>query len=284
MAKSLTNRMLELPTKAQEGIILLLMMLALLLVGTSVYIRVLRNSDAFLQHESNTTDALSRSKENLISYAVLYADYYGAASAGPGHLMCPDTDGDGIENVACAVNSLGRLPTSMALPSGDIFSLNSYESGLDQQIWYALSDDFRRSSVTPLNTSTAGNLTMNGQGSIAAILIAPEGVIGAQARSSNSSVDYLESANVSAPDFVSFNQLDPASFNDRVLPIRLTEIFSPVTARVAEAIRIQLGDYYAISGMYPANQSDFEDILNGIVPDGGENLTGGDGGNDDDDD
>jgi hypothetical protein len=271
------NRMLKPPSRAQRGIVLLLVMFALLLVGTSVYIRVLSNSDVFLQQGRNTTSALSGIKESLISYSVLYADYYGVASAGPGHLMCPDTDGDGIEDAPCALDSLGRLPTSMTLPFGDIFPLSSYESGIDQQIWYALSDDFRRSPVGPmtaLNTSTVGNLTLNGLGGIAAVLIAPEEVIAAQTRGSNSSADYLEAGNVAAPDFVSFNQLDPANFNDRVLPISLTEIFSPVTVRVAEVIRIQLDDYHAISGGYPANQNDFEDVLNGIVPAGG----GGGGG------
>ena len=262
------------PSRTQSGIILLLMMFALLLVGTSVYIRVLSNSDVFLQQEENTTDALSGIKESLISYSVLYADYYGVASAGPGHLMCPDIDGDGVEDTPCPVNSLGRLPTSMTLPSGDIFPLSSYESGIDQQVWYALSDDFRRSPATALNTSAVGNLTLNGQGGIAAVLIAPAEIIAAQTRASNSSADYLEAGNVAAPDFVSNNPLDPNNFNDRVLPIRITEIFSPVTARVAEVIRVQLDDYHAISGVYPVNQNDFEDVLNGIVPAGG----GGGGG------
>ncbi|MFT7471349.1 MAG: hypothetical protein ACI8XU_001245 [Kiritimatiellia bacterium] len=274
MPASSTNRMLKPPLKAQRGVILLLMMFAVLLVGLSIFISALSNNEVSLRQQRNTTDALSGIKESLISYSVLYADYYGVASAGPGHLMCPDTDGDGVENEPCAADSLGRLPISMTLPSGDIFPLSSYESGIDQQIWYALSDDFRRNPVAALNTATVGNLSLDGLGGIAAVLIAPAEIVAAQTRVSNSSSDYLEAGNVTAPDFVSFNQLDPANFNDRVLPIRLTEIFSPVTARVAEVIRIQLDDYHAISGVYPANQNDFEDVLNGIVPAGG----GGGGG------
>jgi hypothetical protein len=45
-----------------------------------------------------------------------------------------------------------------------------------------------------------------------------------------------------------------------------------VIARVAELIRIQLDDYNAISGVYPANQNDFEDVINGIVSAGGGGL------------
>ena len=275
MAIPSKNRRLKLPTREQRGVVLLLMMLAVLLVGTSVYISVLSNRNVFLREGRNTTSALSGIKENLISYSVLYADYYGVASAGPGHLMCPDIDGDGVEDEPCAVNSLGRLPTSMTLPSGDIFPLSSYGNGIDQQIWYSLSDNFRRNPVAALNTSDLGNLTLNGQGGIAAILIAPADVVAGQTRSSNSSADYLEAGNVAAPDFVSGNPLDPDNFNDRVLAIKVAEIFSPVTARVAEVIRIQLDDYHAISGGYPANQNDFEDVLNGIVPAAGGGGGGG---------
>lgn len=270
-----TNRLAKPSSEAQRGFVLLLMMSVLLLVGGSLLIRVLSNNEVSLQQASNTTDAMSGVKETLISYSVLYADYYGDASAGPGHLMCPDTDGDGIEDSPCVANSLGRLPTSMTLPSGDVFPLSSYENGIDQQIWYALSDDFRRNPVSALNTSTVGNLTLDGQGGIAAVLIAPDEVIAAQTRGGNLSTNYLESVNVAAPDFVTNNPLDPDNFNDRVLPIRLAEILSPVTARVAEVIRIQLDDYHAISGVYPTNQADFDDVLNGVVPAAGGGKGGG---------
>ena len=257
------------PSSRQRGVILLLMMLAVLVVGVSVLIRVLSNNSVSLRQQRNTSDALSGVKEALISYSVLYVDYYGVASAGPGHLMCPDADGDGLEDAPCGTNSLGRLPTAMTLPGGEIFPLSSYESELDQQIWYALSDVVRRNPVAALNTSTAGNLTLDGQGGIAAALIAPAETVAAQARASTSPADSLEPGNVAAPDFVTFDPLDPANFNDRVLPIRFTEIFTPVTARVAEVIRVQLDDYHAISGAYPADQNDFNDVLNGVVPAGG---------------
>lgn len=275
MSTPSTNSMPKRPANSQRGVVLLLMMLAILLVGVSVFIRVLNNNHVVLQEQSNTSDALSGIKESLISYSVLYADYYGAASAGPGHLMCPDTDGDGVEDSPCAVNSLGRLPTTMTLPSGEFFPLSSHESGVNQQIWYALSDALRRSPTTALNTSTAGNLTLDGLGGIAAVLIAPSDIIAGQTRTSNSSADYLEAENVAAPDFASNDPLDPNNFNDRVLPIRLSEIFSPVTARVADVIRVQLDDYHAISGVYPVNQIDFELVLNGNIPVG---VGGGKGG------
>ncbi len=272
------NKLFRTSAKRQNGVILLLMVSVLLLAGVSMLMRVLSNNEVSLEEGTNTTNALSKAKEALISYAVHYVDYYGAASAGPGHLLCPDTDGDGAENDPCLIAVVGRLPTSITVPSGDVYPLSSYYNDIGQQFWYTLSDSFLSLSVAALNTTSVGNLTLDGQGGIAAILIAPEQANASQTRNNNNSLNYLEAGNVAGPNFVTSDPLDPNNFDDRVIAITLSEIFSPVTARVAEVIRIQLDDFHAFRGRYPTDQNEFEAVLNGNPGGGGGGGGGGKGG------
>ena len=129
-------KLLKSSAPGQRGVILLIMLSVLTLVGISLLIRVLSNNEVSIQEDTNTTNALSKAKDALISYAVHYADYYGASSAGPGHLLCPDTNGNGAQNDPCPNNFIGRLPTSITLPSGDIYPLSTYYNDIGQQFWY----------------------------------------------------------------------------------------------------------------------------------------------------
>ena len=251
------NELFRASGRHQRGVILLLMVSVLLLAGVSMLMRVLSNNEVSLEEGTNTTNALSKAKEALISYAVHYADYNGASSAGPGHLMCPDTNGNGAQNDPCPNAPIGRLPTSITVPSGDVYPVSSYYNDIGQQFWYTVSRNFLRLPTAALNTTSVGNLTLDGRGGIAAILIAPEPANATQTRNNNNSLNYLEAGNVAGPDFVTSDPLDPNNFDDRVIAITLSDIFSPVTARVAEVIRFQLDDFHAISGGYPADQNEF---------------------------
>lgn len=93
-----------------------------------------KSANVFSKHEYNRRwVALTNARQSLISYATVYPYLYGPASAGPGHLPCPDTDGftQAISTVASGrdqrrdgpnppcgstTRSLGHLPRHTVLP------------------------------------------------------------------------------------------------------------------------------------------------------------------------
>ncbi|GJM11932.1 MAG: hypothetical protein DHS20C12_03350 [Pseudohongiella sp.] len=239
------------PFNRQRGVILLSLFVLLFLAGAGVVISVLDNNAIAQRRSSNTVFALGEAKAALIAYAVLYSDYY--AGSGPGYLPCPDSNGNGAENVGCGLNSLGRLPELITLPSGSDFQLSTYNNDIDEQFWYGVSDIFRRGALGVLNTATVSTLTLDARNQLAAVLIAPGPATGAQARPSNASDRYLEDSNTAAPDFVSGDAANPELFNDRVLAISIDEIMMPITRKVADVLQEQLDAYHVLLTRYPTD-------------------------------
>lgn len=249
------------PLASQQGVVLLVLTMILFTAGASWLLGTMMRSQATQPREADTARALNAAKEQLIAYAVMHGDYYPATSVGPGHLPCPDTTGTGAENTPCAANIPGRLPRSFTLPSTAVMPLSDYNSGIDQQFWYVVSTAFKRSPVGVANTTSAGSVTLDGQTGIAALLIAPGSVTGAQTRPNNSAANYLEAGNATGANFVSSDPVAPANFNDRILRITVRELMSPVTARVVEAMRVQILAFQVMNGFYPANAADFAAAL-----------------------
>lgn len=244
----------------QRGVVLLLLFIILFMVGTSLLITVVDNNVVRDQRNLDTMEALSKAKDALISYAVLHGDYYGSAGAGPGHLPCPDTNGSGNENTPCGANAFGRLPTLVTLPSGDDFILTDFGNDIDQQFWYALADGYRYIPASVLNSTTASNLSLDGQGGVAAILIAPGEAVFGQTRGNNTAANYLEANNSTSPSFITIDTVSPANFDDRVLAITQSEIMSLATVRVAAAIKTELDSFHLANGNYPVDQTEFDGI------------------------
>ena len=246
----------------QRGVILLAFFIVLFLAAAGAIITVLDNNTVSQRRNDNTANAMREAKEAVIAYAVLYSEYYSVAGSGPGYLPCPDTNGNGLENAPCGINSLGRLPTLITLPSGSNFPLSDYRSDVDEQFWYSVSDTFRRSALGILNTTAISTTTLDAQNRIAAIIIAPGPATGGQARPSNAVANYLEDSNTTAPSFVSSDPLSPALFNDRVLPVTIDEIMTPITRKIADLVQVQLDAYHLASGTgYPLSQVEFDAML-----------------------
>ncbi len=264
---------------SQRGAALLIMMLILVMGTMGVLLKGFSARKAQLRQDAATSEALSQAKEALIAYAVMYADNYPPTGAGPAHLMCPDTDAPafdvngvplppyGAPNAPCGPNAIGRLPHSITLPSGNIFPLTDHGSGVDQQFWYAVANAF---VATPnagvnntLNSTTPGTLTLDGQGDIAAVLIAPGPALNGQTRPSQNAANYLEAGNVGGSNFVSSYPVNPANFNDRILPIRRSELMPLVTTKVAAEIKKHLDTYHTANGAYPADQATLAGALAG---------------------
>ncbi len=246
----------------QSGVVLLAFFIVLFLAAAGAIITVLDNNTVNQRRNDNTANAMREAKEALIAYAVLYSEYYSVAGSGPGYLPCPDSDGNGLENAPCGINSLGRLPSLITLPSGSDFPLSSYNGNIDEQFWYSVSDSFRRSPSGILNSTALSTMTLDAQSRIAAVIIAPGPATDGQIRPSNAAASYLESGNTTAPNFVSSDPVDPTQFNDRVLPITIDEIMTPITRKVADLIQVQLDAFHLLSPIgYPLTQLDFNALL-----------------------
>lgn len=251
-------------SRNQRGVVLMLFVVGLFLASSSLFLTVLNNNMGTLRRDQNVSVALLDAKETLIAFALLGEEHYGPAGAGPGHLFCPDTNGNGLPNSPCATGSLGRLPQSVSTLLGDN-SISDFNAGIDEQFWFAVDDSLRDSPATPLNTATISGLSVDGLGGIAAVLIAPGPAIASQGRPNNTASNYLESPNESSPAFVTNNGSSPEFFNDRVLFISMNEIMSPLTARIAETIVTQLNVYHATSSSYPDDASFDDPMLDDFV-------------------
>lgn len=252
--------------KQQRGVVLLAFFLVLFLAGAGAIISVLDGNTPKIRNNTDTMIALRQAKEALISYAVLYAENYSVGGGAPGYLPCPDTNGNGVENSPCnSANPIGRLPTSILLPAplNSTIPLSDYNNDIDEQLWYSVANNFKRNPAVILNTSAATTMTLDGQGGIAAVLIAPGPVTGGQARPSNSSTRYLEDDNTSSPDFVTRDAIDPDNFNDRVLVITVDEIFTPIVRILADNVKTALDAYHVTNSRYPLTQLEFN---GGIAP------------------
>ncbi len=249
-------------SQRQRGVILLAFFIVLFLAAAGAIITVLDNNTVNQRRNVNTANAMREAKEALIAYAVLYSENYSVAGAGPGYLPCPDSNGNGLENAPCGVNSLGRLPTRITLPSGSNFPISTYNSDVEEQFWYSVSDAFRRNPIGALNSAALSTVTLDTQSRIAAVIIAPGPALVGQARPSNVAARYLEANNSAAPNFVSNDPLDPTQFNDRVLPITIDEIMTPITRKVADLIQVQLDAFHLLPPVgYPLTQLDFDAML-----------------------
>jgi hypothetical protein len=149
----------------------------------------------------------------------------------------------------------------MTVPNGNVHPLNADLAGIDQQLWYAVSPAFRRSTAGVVNTNVSGTLSLDGRSGLAAVLIAPGEPVGSQSRPSNNDANYLEAGNAGGPNFISTYPTDPDNFNDRVIGIHASEILSPVSARVAETIKQQLDAYHSSNGQYPPDAAEYNAAL-----------------------
>jgi hypothetical protein len=265
--------------RSQHGAALLIMMLLLFVVSMAVLLKGLGRKNSRLHKEIATTTALAKAKDALIAFAVTYADNYPPNGAGPGHLMCPDTDVPafdvnglpllpyGSPNAPCGPNAIGRLPHTVTLPSGNLYPLSDFGSSVDQQFWYAVSSICIANPAggvnNTFNSTTPGTLTLDGQGDIIAVIVAPGPSMAGQNRPTTNAADYLEAGNAGGPNFVSNNPLSPATFNDIVIPLRRSELMSPVTARVAEEIKKFIDAYHVTNSAYPPDQATFSGVFAG---------------------
>jgi len=200
---------------------------------------------------ARTSAALVQARAALIVYAATCPDVDPPLpNPGPGRLPCPDVDDDGRGDAPCGnpadPMALGRLPWR------DL-GLADLRDGHDERLWYAVSGSLRAEPPAPqvVNSDTPGQLSFDGTGDMAAVVLAPGPALAAQAgRPSNAPGDYLEGEN--ADGDVDFGA-SPSSttFNDQALGIPQTEVVRVAEQRVLHEVAQRVASYRDANGQYP---------------------------------
>lgn len=263
---------LSTPPTRQRGAALLFVVL-LLIVGIGLFVvNASRETARTAQTDRVVSTTLGQIRDALAAYAA-------AHPTRPGALPCPDDNEDGDAETLAGVslvcpNYLGRLPWR-TLGLGDLRD----ESG--ERFWYAVSDKFRdvpaelalpgpSPIAAPLNSDTTGNRTVR-TGPTAtvttteavAVVFAPGGVLENQSRDATPALcattgtvlprnrcaaNYLEGIGTydnallgGAGPFISAEPT--ATFNDRLVIVRASDVVPLVERRVAGDMRRVLLGY-----------------------------------------
>jgi type II secretory pathway pseudopilin PulG len=238
----------------QRGAALMVMLIIMVLGSAAFLVSALNSSSAQIERDKKTADALAQAKAALIAYAVTDANR-------PGELPCPDANNDGVAvpvddyNGSNCVSLIGRLPwQTLGLPE--------LRDGSGEHLWYAVSDSFHANGANPLNSDTAGTLTVNGNiaaANVIAIVFAPEQPLPGQVRSAaniNTPGAFLESV-VITPTV--YQQLTPNdlprgayTYNDQLLMITRDDLFPSVEKAVAKQFEnLVTTPYYTTWGTFP---------------------------------
>gem|GEM_PF-3397252 len=230
----------------------LLLFILLLVVGaTTLLVSKLNKAATQYYRDDVTMKALLKAKESLIGFAATYPDNqaFSDTNAGPGFLPCPDTDGNGSPNPPCGsagsgTYAVGRFPW-------EYIGTDEIRDSSGEQLWYSLSNNFRNNPKTfPLNSETPGQLSLDGNSDIVAVIIAPGTPVCNQDRpaGSNNVANYLEDVNTNGTGtFVNGGSTagcsDFITFNDIVVAVTRDELMKPVEKRVLGEVANVLNTY-----------------------------------------
>ncbi|MFK8019453.1 MAG: hypothetical protein AB8B86_06785 [Pseudomonadales bacterium] len=128
----------------QQGVVLLFIALLILVAASTLLINSLGDTNQLVTMSRSNKLSLNDAKEALIGYAISFPERHSAlADAIPGHLPCPDLDGDGVEDGAgcgaAADNAIGFLPWK---------TLGLAQPKPSQCLWYAVSAGFKSPNST----------------------------------------------------------------------------------------------------------------------------------------
>lgn len=234
------------PLAKQQGAALLAFMLIVISAATYALLRDLNERAGLAQREFTVATAMADAKQSLIGYAARYADLPSVTDdrAGPGHLPCPDMDGDGNAEGSCAdagpTNfTIGRLPWRT-------LGLDAPSDEFGEVFWYAISENYRygANKLTPLNSETPGYLSLDGTGDLVAVIIAPGEPVGGQDTRNtapNALGNYLEGENADGDR--DFTASGAGQFNDRLIAVTRRELMAAVETRVLNEARRFLAAY-----------------------------------------
>ncbi|MGA8863470.1 MAG: hypothetical protein WB444_06645, partial [Gallionella sp.] len=253
----------------QRGAALMVMLVILIIGAAAILIGALSSSALQTERDKTTADELAQARDALIGRAVSDANL-------PGGLPCPDSTGNGSSDLFSGndcPNYIGRLPyKTLGLPD--------LRDGSGEELWYALSPNFRDQTPTPhvINSNTLGTLTISGTttaSNVIAIVFAPGAALSGQSRSTTQTAGctHLKNSPVVANSLCPTNYLDgsnnilstagsinstyqaaaaSSAFNDQMIYITHDQLLQPVEMRIAREVKNCLDTYAASSsGRYP---------------------------------
>lgn len=246
------------PSRRQGGAVLLLVLLSVTLAGSFTLLRGLNGGFGAicahrLQHDAAV---LAQAKEALLGYAAAYPELINP-TRGPGFLPCPDRNNDGLlltegscSSKSVTARTVGRLPWRY-------LGLSDLRDSAGERLWYAVADNYSFHQgggiyTVPLNSQTPGDLAIERQGDVVAVIIAPGEPVGSQVRNAANANDvrnYLEGENgeTATPNDKVFVSGASGDFNDRLVAITRAELMAVVEKRVAGTAREALRRYYQAS-------------------------------------
>lgn len=231
--------------QSQKGAALLAFIMVFLVFSSYSFIKKLNSNTVEHQRYASSLNALNKAKAALIGYAVNYPLNH--AGVGPGRLPCPDTNNDGSAIGNCTGATTGRLPYKT-------LELEDLRDQSGQRLWYQVADNYRSYTVNPpaVNSDTAGNFSVDGDGDIVAVIFAPGVPVAAQDRAADALnvANYLEDDNADADNsFVTNNAA--VEFNDTVVAITRQELMAAIEKRVLGDIDEALSNYQTVNNAYP---------------------------------
>jgi hypothetical protein len=257
------RRRIHASTAGQRGFALIAL-LAMLTAGVLYFI--VNRMDAAATHQARdkrTAEALNEAKAAIIAWSA-------TNSTAPGRLPCPEdtsrigtlTEGQALSTCSNSTTVIGRLPWRT-------LGIEAPLDGYGEPLWYALSAGFRNS---PINADTPAQLSLDGASAAAvAVVFAPGPALAGQVRPAISAAsppvvsNYLDLTNGDS-DSTFATTGDPASFNDKLLPVTHEDLFAAVGNRVAgEVVRSLLIYFCGDSTNIGPNQ-------NCLGPGGARNL------------
>lgn len=239
----------------ERGAAILLSMMVLVVLITSSVV-ALRPDLAFKQRqETRRSLLLKEAKEQLMAYAVTYADNYRSSGAGVGHLPCPDRSLDDARapNPPCdsPVTRLGWLPQQVRPNSGEKLIEFFPADQTAEPLWYVVSEAFKNNPIAPVNSAVLGDLELDDQQDIVAIVIDPGPALAKQNRPSMDPRNYLEGENATAPYTRFVSHSNDQAFNDRLIAITRSELMPLIERRVLGFVQSWMLDFEQSNGYLP---------------------------------
>jgi len=248
-------------------------MLAVLILGAAWWAVTALSTpvDRTASERVHNARILQEAKSALIGYVAHRAAM--TTENDPGRLPCPEAAGnigtanEGVAAGNCTLPAIGRLPWRT-------LGLDKWRDIAGEPLWYVVSPGWAKPNAatnTVINSSTLGNLTLDGGADVVALIIAPGRTLqisasaGCTARVQRRTTpspaidfrDYLECENASSPVNAAFVSTGPAdSFNDQVLAVSGAEMLPGIEAAVATRFERQFAPQIRTAystGSWPAN-------------------------------
>jgi hypothetical protein len=244
-------------TRSRQRGAALLVMLTVLVLGVAWFgvSQLAANANFALAARERNAETLGRAKAALIGYVAQRSARSGENN--PGRLPCPEAPGsagganEGVAAGNCTLPAVGRFPWRT-------LGIERLVDAAAEPLWYAVSPGWAivppGTATLTINSSTAGQLAVDGEPNAAvALIIAPGPAFSVQAapgcapRAQSRSAlppnvrDYLECENATSPADVNFASRGPAgSFNDQVVRITAADVLPAIEAAIAHRIEREI--------------------------------------------